>query len=301
MPPKIAAGFHGDVGVGALVDDDVADVGAFFERFVNCAFECDFFAATPAAVGGDDECGVEILGAGFQGFGREAAEDDGMRDTEASAGEERDGELGNHGHVDDGAVAGFVAEIFESGGEAADEAVEFGVGDGALVTGFAFKENGGFGAVAGSDVAVETVEAGVNFATGEPFGEGRVGPVESFSKGLEPGEFFLAEVGPELFWIGFRAVVEGAVSVEALDVGAGSELGAGRMKFQVAHGWWLGASLSHGADAGGAATMVKAYRGQGKHPESARFRIASPSRSSTMAIRRKHVAKRVLRLVAWVS
>ena len=68
VPPEIAAGFHGNVRAGALVDDDMADVRAVFERFIDRAFQIDFFATTPAAIGGDDETGCQILSAGLQRF-----------------------------------------------------------------------------------------------------------------------------------------------------------------------------------------------------------------------------------------
>ena len=56
--------------------------------------------------------------------GGEAAEDDRVRGADARAGEHRDGQLGDHRHVDGDAVAGLDAERLERVGEAADLGVE---------------------------------------------------------------------------------------------------------------------------------------------------------------------------------
>ena len=45
---------------------------------------------------GDDDLGFEVLDAGLQRLGGEAAEDDAVGDAEAGAGQQRDGQLGDH-------------------------------------------------------------------------------------------------------------------------------------------------------------------------------------------------------------
>ena len=64
-----------------------------------------------------------------------------MGDAETSAGQHRHRQLGNHAHVDDGAVAGFQPARFEHVGETADQPVQLLVGDHALVAGLAFPQD----------------------------------------------------------------------------------------------------------------------------------------------------------------
>ena len=94
---------------GAPVDDHVAHGGAIGERFVDGVLELHFLAAPPAAIGGDDDLRIQILDAGLQRLRRESAEDDAVGDAEARAGQQRDRQLRDHRHVDDGAVAGLEA------------------------------------------------------------------------------------------------------------------------------------------------------------------------------------------------
>ena len=89
-----------------LIDDDIAHGGAFGQRVIDGGLELDLLAAAKAPVGGDDHGCAQILDAGLQRLGREAAEDDAMDDPQARAGEHGDGQLRNHGHVNDGSVAG---------------------------------------------------------------------------------------------------------------------------------------------------------------------------------------------------
>ena len=63
-----------------------------------------------------------------------------MDDAQARACQQRDGQLGNHAHVDDGAIAGLQSPLLEYIGKAADQAVQFLVGDHALLAEFAFPD-----------------------------------------------------------------------------------------------------------------------------------------------------------------
>ena len=58
--------------------------------------------------------------------GAEAAEDHGMHGADAGAGEHRDGQLGDHGHIDRNAIARLDAKREEHVGELADALVQFG-------------------------------------------------------------------------------------------------------------------------------------------------------------------------------
>jgi len=127
-------------------------------------------------------------------------------DAEAGAGEHGDGQLGDHGHVDGDAVAGFeFGEIAEHGGNFVHTFVELLIGDhyGWFVFRFGDENQSGFVLVFG-EMAVNAIVAGVEFPADEPFPERRIGSVEGFAPGLVPieetgvmveafGEIFFAE------------------------------------------------------------------------------------------------------------
>ena len=83
-----------------------------------------------------------VVDAVGDGVGGESAKDDVVDGADAGAGEEGDGELGAHAHVDGDAVALLDAEGFEDVGELLDFDVEVGVGKLADFAGFAFPEDG---------------------------------------------------------------------------------------------------------------------------------------------------------------
>jgi hypothetical protein len=158
-----------------------------------------------------------------------------VRNAEARAGEQRHGQLRNHGHVHNGAIAGFIPQLLQDGGEAAHQAVELLIGDDAHVTGLAFENNGGLGAAAGLQVAIEAVVASVHFAIGKPFREGRI-PDEGFGERLEPMQLADGQFRPELSRIGLGAFAKRAIG-GALHLRAAGESGARRIGY-IAHGDW---------------------------------------------------------------
>ncbi len=138
----------------------------------------------------DHHLRFQILNAGLERFRRESAEDHAVDDAQARAGQQRDGQLGDHAHVDDGAVAGLQSAGLEHVGEAADQAVQFLVGDLALVAGLAFPEDRDFVLAMRVQVTVEAVVGGVDLAAREPFDEGVIG-LEGLRPLFKPEEFFL--------------------------------------------------------------------------------------------------------------
>ena len=82
---------------------------------------------------------VDAIG---DGGGGESAEDDGVDGADARAGEQRDGQLGRHAHVDGDAIALLDAERLEGVGELLHFGVEFGVGEAADFAGLAFPDDG---------------------------------------------------------------------------------------------------------------------------------------------------------------
>ncbi len=169
-----------------------------------------------------------VVDAVGDGLGGEPAEDDGVDGADPCAGEQGDGQLGGHAHVDGDAIAFLYAEGFEGAGGALDFDVELGVGEGpdfgltGLGEGFGFPEDGDLVGVFAEGVAVDAVIAEVELAVDEPFGPGQV-PLEDFGPGLEPMEFS-GGGGPEGFRICDGAGVEVFVGGERGDVGVGREI-----------------------------------------------------------------------------
>src|SRR5882762_2026999 len=147
-------------------------------------------AVAVIAVGVNQHAAAGIGGAQAAGFAAEPAEDDGVHDSEPGAGQHGDRQLRNHGHVDGDAIAGFQpGKIAEHRGNFIHALVELLVGDDS--GGFAFRlgdeDQRGFVLVF-SEMAVNAVVAGVEFAADEPFPEGRVARVERLAPGLVPIE-----------------------------------------------------------------------------------------------------------------
>ena len=109
--------------------------------------------------------------------GAEAAEDDGVRRTDAGAGEHGDGQLGDHGHVDGHAIAGVDAQRAQRVGGLLDLAMEIVEGDRACVARLADPVVRDLLAIAALDVTVHAVVADVQLAALEPLGERRL-PLE---------------------------------------------------------------------------------------------------------------------------
>src|SRR5580658_8620909 len=144
MPPMIAAVLHGGFRARTAIDDDVFDAGTIDQRFIDGGLEFYFFAATKTSVGSDDNSRAEVLNTGLESLAGEASEDDAVGDAEPGAGQHGDGKLGYHRHINHRAVAGFVATGFEHVRETRDQAEQFLIGDGALITlrrGLAFPED----------------------------------------------------------------------------------------------------------------------------------------------------------------
>src|SRR5699024_503933 len=108
-------------------------------------------------------------------------------------------------------------------------AFEVGVGEVAVVPGFAFEMDGHLVTPAGLDVPVHGVVGGVQRAVGEPFGLRRLGVVQGFGEGLVPGQEFACLLSPES-----QPVRLGALIQLRLGVRIGGELGTGRKRARLA-------------------------------------------------------------------
>jgi hypothetical protein len=204
------------------VDDDMLDGGAGRHGFVDGCLELDFVAAAIARVLGEDGDAAGISNAVGDGVGGEPAEDDGVDGADARAGEQRDGQLGRHAHVDGDAIAFLDAERLERVSEALDFSVQLGVGEAANLAWLAFPDQGGLLSARAEGMAINTVVAEIDFAADKPLGPGQI-PLENLVPGLEPVQL-LRYAGPELFGVLDGLLVERLIFGEALDVGLGTEL-----------------------------------------------------------------------------
>ncbi len=147
-------------------------------------------ALARGTVDGDQRLRLGELHPLADGLGREAAEDDVVRRTDARTGEHRDDDLRDHRQVDPDDVALLDAEVGERVGEALDVGQDVGIGERALRAILAEPVEGHPVATSSFHVAVKTVVRDVQLAADEPLVEGRVGVVEDGVPLLEPVEFF---------------------------------------------------------------------------------------------------------------
>ncbi len=159
---------------------------------------------------------------GADGLRREAAEDDGVGQTQPGARQHREHGLGDHRQVDRDPVAGGQSHRRQGVRRLADLTLQVGVGDRPGVAGFALPVDRHPLAVAGLDVAVDAVVGDVELPVGEPFGVRGVGPVQDLGERGGPGQP-AGLLGPE----GIR--VGGGPRIRLFaEVGLSGELGAGR-------------------------------------------------------------------------
>ena len=163
------------------------DARALEQRLVGHGLQRDDAAAAQALVGGDEHLAAAVLDAVAQRVGREAAEDDGVDRADARAGEHRDGELGDHRHVDGDAVALLDAVLLEHVGEAADLVVERLVRVDLAAALVGLPDDGGLVAAPVGQVTVEAVVGDVGLAADEPLDLGRLElPLEDLVPRLVP-------------------------------------------------------------------------------------------------------------------
>jgi hypothetical protein len=131
VPIEVAAGDHGPGFLGTLQHQATLGlVVGHLDGLIQQRLVMDHPVRLDAAGGRDDHLGLGVVDAGGQFAGGEAAEDHGVDGAEAGAGQHGDGRLGDHGHVDDDAVALDHAQVGEGAGAAGDLVQQLGVGDG---------------------------------------------------------------------------------------------------------------------------------------------------------------------------
>ena len=213
------------VGAGAAMDEDVFRTEG---QEVRASSTMDLSLTSEprritAVLSEDCDAGGVVDAVGY-GVGGESAEDDGVDGSDAGAGEQRDGELGTHAHVNGDAVAFADAEgPSEDVGEALDLFVKVEVSKTYDLTGLALPDEGGLIGAGTEGVPVDAVMAKVEAASVEPGGRAHLALKDRGERGqpVEVGCGF----GPEGSGIFHAAAVERLVLGERRDVGHGGELG----------------------------------------------------------------------------
>src|ERR1700674_4540370 len=207
------------VAAGAPHDEALVHGGRLVEGRVGVGLQGHLVAAPPSFVLRDHDLALHVVQAPGQHLGAEAADDDGEWRADPGAGEHRDGELGNHAHVDADVRAFLHAELFQAVGEADDLALELHERDlASVVLRLALPEVGDLVALTVLDVAVDAVVANVELAADVPLRIGRL-PFVELLPGLDEADARRLR-GPEL--------VEALVVDVRLRVGPLAELGMGR-------------------------------------------------------------------------
>ena len=222
VPPVIAARLHIDWCSGALVDHDVLNRGAGFQRFFDCWKKFDLGAAPVGTILGDDGGGLGVVNAVDQGVRGEPAEHDGVRRTDAGTGQHGNGQLEGHAHVDGNPVALLDSERFQDVGELLHFAMKLLISEGANFSRLALPNQCRFVFAGGLHMAVETVVRDIELAAGKPFCPGQV-PFQDLVPLFEPMQL-VRDPGPEFLRLLDRFAVDALVLLQALDVRLPAEI-----------------------------------------------------------------------------
>src|SRR5205807_771799 len=159
-----------------------------------------------------------------------------MDDAQSRAGQQSDRQLGDHRHVDDGAITGFEAKGLEPVGEARHLPVQVLISEDALIAWLALPDDGRFVLARCGEVPVKTVVGCVDFAAHEPLREGYL-PIKRLRPLLEPVQLLLRELAPERLGIGGSLLIQLGIGFQSLDV---------RLLYKIGTGW-IGLSIRHHA------------------------------------------------------
>jgi hypothetical protein len=109
-----------------------------------------------------------------KGFSGEAPEDDAVHRADPRARQHRDGQLGDHREIDRHTIPLLDPQFLQNIRELADLAMEILISEDALIPRLALKDDRGFIAPPGLQMAINAVIRSVEFAADEPLGPGRV-------------------------------------------------------------------------------------------------------------------------------
>lgn len=216
VPPQITAGNHVDIGAGAAVDKNVADVGALLKSIVDNLLGANELATSLALIRGNDESGLGIENTVPESVGGETGENNGVDGTDTDTGQDGDNGLGNHGHVDGNGVTLLDAGLLQDPGNLGDIAKKLAVSDVAAIVDLVGLVDDGNAVRVLVSMAVDGVVAGVELALYEPFdiafseAAGRDG-----LKVAGPGKQLASCAAPKLVGLGDGLLVELLVLLKA--------------------------------------------------------------------------------------
>lgn len=198
VPPDVTARGPGNLGTGALVDQNAGDLGALLESLVDDALSANGLTTTTTLIGGDDDLGASIHHTIPQGVRGETGKDDGVDGTDTGAGKEGNESFGNHGKVDGDGVTLLDTLLLESPGDTGNLTEQLPVGNNTALIGLVGLVDDGNLVGVLDRVTVDTVERSIQTTLDKPghiaIDEGAVAgsleiPVE--------GEEFAGHAGPE--------------------------------------------------------------------------------------------------------
>ncbi len=164
---------------------------------------------------GYDSAGPGVVDAHGQFMRREAAEDDRMDRPQPRAGQHRLQRLGNHGHVDDDAVAFPDASGAQRACKAGHAVAKLGIGDALDAVGDgAVMDDGKAVAVAGLDMTIHGVPAGIDHRFREPFARRAIIGIGAAGRAVPVDR--LRRAHPEPLRIGFPARIDVLVGHDVL-------------------------------------------------------------------------------------
>src|SRR5690606_18718720 len=196
--PDIAAALPADLASGPFHRDHTVNARAGAQRLVDVLLERNDLAAAHALVGGDHHLALGVLNAVAQRLGGESTEHHRVHGADPGTCEHGEGRLGNHRHVQTDPVTLADTALLEHVGQAADLVMQFAVGDVAGLVGIvAFPDDGRLvGALL--QVAVDAVDADVEFGIDEPGGfAGFHVALVYLAPGLHPFDEAVRLLGPE--------------------------------------------------------------------------------------------------------
>ena len=140
-----------------------------FERGIHIGFQRDFFAATQAFVGGDDELAGAVGHAVGNRVGCKAAKHHHMDCADTGAGQHRDGRLRDHRQINGHPVALANTQIAQCVGQLANTRMQLAVGEFLYrrVWAVGLENQRGFVA-AFFQMPIQTIHAGIELAIGKP-------------------------------------------------------------------------------------------------------------------------------------
>jgi len=167
-PLEIPSGRPGDLTTRMLHHDNLFDDGTLLDRFVGIGLQRDGFASAQPFISGDHHPALAVLDASRQGIRRKTAEDDGVDDADAGAGQHGYRQFRDHGKIDGGPVTFPKPQRLQNIGKLADFFMQLPVSDefadGRIVR---FPDEGDLIA-AFFQMAVQAVVAHIQFAVGKP-------------------------------------------------------------------------------------------------------------------------------------